>query len=140
MTKIDDLDEALEELGLLESMWINAPFGMLFCNSAGRFVKANPYVQAALGRTEEDLKSRSFMSLVHPEDVVSTRQAWEIGQEKRKKGDFSQVHLGLNGFKNRYIKSDGSVVHLVWIPAYGVINKKLDVFSAFFYVEKEEKP
>ncbi len=73
-------------------------------DTSGYFLRVNPVFCAVLGYTQEDLVSRPFMDLVHPDDLEATEAAVN--------------HLGSGqhvvGFENRYRRSDGSYRTLRW--------------------------
>jgi PAS domain S-box-containing protein len=71
-----------------------------------RFLKVNPASHRILGFSPEALKGRSFLDLVHPDDVEATMN---IAQENLKKGE------KVFDFENRYRCSDGTYRWLSWV-------------------------
>ncbi|WP_254277127.1 PAS domain S-box protein [Halomonas sp. 3H] len=70
----------------------------------GDFQTVNQAWERVLGHAESTLVGRSFLDLVHPDDLASTRQAMHAlhdGQE-------------VAGFINRYRHRDGSYRHIEW--------------------------
>lgn len=88
-------------------------FGRLFnlmpdmvciATSSGYFTKVNQAWQQNLGYSEHELLSRSFLDLIHPDDLESTRA--EIGKVLAGQGTLS--------FVNRYRAKDGSYHWFEW--------------------------
>ncbi|HNY80008.1 MAG: PAS domain S-box protein [Sedimentisphaerales bacterium] len=79
------------------------------------FVKVNPAFERTLGYTQEELRNRSFLDLIHPDDVAQTRAVIE---EKLRNGQM------VINFENRYRHKDGSYRWLSWMshpkPEQGV--------------------
>lgn len=70
----------------------------------GYFKQVNPAFERTLGYSAEELLSRSFFDLIHPDDLERTLNAMESldrGEE-------------LQQFENRYVCRDGSVRWLQW--------------------------
>jgi PAS domain S-box-containing protein len=78
----------------------------LLCISGldGYFKRVNPAFERTLGYTPEELLSRPFFDLVHPDDLASTRAAMEA----LSRGD------EVVRFENRYVCKDGSERWLEW--------------------------
>lgn len=74
--------------------------------NTGTLIKVNPAFERILGYTQEDLEGRSFLDLIHPEDVAKTNA---ILQEKLRKGET------VANFENRYRCKDGSYRWLSWM-------------------------
>jgi PAS domain S-box-containing protein len=81
----------------------------------GYFKRVNPSWERTLGYTEQELLSRPFAELIHPEDRAQTAAALDVlgeGQE-------------LIEFENRYICRDGSARWFQWtarpVPEQGLI-------------------
>ena len=53
----------------------HAPIGMALADTEGRLVRVNPALCEMTGYGEEELLSRTFLELTHPEDLGGTRQA-----------------------------------------------------------------
>ncbi len=70
------------------------------------FVKVNPAFERTLGYTREELRNRSFLDLIHPDDVAQTRAVIE---EKLQNGQM------VINFENRYRHKDGSYRWLSWM-------------------------
>lgn len=76
----------------------------LVVDLAGRIERMNMAWVDVLGFSEQDLKSQPFMTLVHPDDLEETRQAFAgllEGQE-------------VDGFENRWRCQNGTYVNLLW--------------------------
>jgi PAS domain S-box-containing protein len=78
----------------------------LFCIAGfdGYFKRVNRAFERALGYTQEELLERPYLSLTHPDDVESSREA------------LAQLAEGedIVGFQNRVVRADGSVLSLEW--------------------------
>ncbi|MFW6296715.1 MAG: PAS domain-containing sensor histidine kinase [Halothece sp.] len=81
----------------------------------GHFVQINPAWEEILGWTQEELKEKSFLDFVHPDDRENTRKEAE------------EITLGNDvcDFENRYRCKDGSYKWLIWksrgLPTQGLI-------------------
>ena len=73
----------------------------------GYFKRVNPAWTRVLGYTEEELLSRPYVELVHPDDRDATRA------EAGRLADGQQVLY----FENRYFHKDGSLKWLLWAAA-----------------------
>lgn len=116
----DNLGSILEsnirrtEMDLLRFFEMSLDF---FCIASldGYFRRVNSNFAAALGYSAEELVSRPFMDLVHPDDRAATLKA------------LSQLNEGLNiaNFRNRYLTKHGLHLTLEWtaksVPADGVV-------------------
>ncbi|WP_373188057.1 diguanylate cyclase domain-containing protein [Halopseudomonas sp.] len=73
-------------------------------DAAGRFVYLSGACERIFGYRPEELIGHAMIDLVHPDDREST-----IATSR-------EVMLGrlTNHFENRYIRKDGSVVHIMW--------------------------
>ncbi len=73
-------------------------------NAAGQFTMVSAACERILGYTPEQMVGRLFMDLVHPDDHERTTQV------------AVEIMLGVHtqDFVNRYIRSDGSCVHVMW--------------------------
>jgi PAS domain S-box-containing protein len=73
-------------------------------NFDGHFTRVNPAAEQILGYTEEELLTRPYLDLVHPDDRERTAaEAAAIGEGKR-----------TLSFENRYARKDGSYRVLEW--------------------------
>lgn len=70
------------------------------------FVKVNPAFERTLGYTQEELRNRPFLDLVHPDDVAKTKAVIE---ERLRHGQI------VFNFENRYRHKDGSCRWLSWM-------------------------
>src|SRR5690606_6791133 len=74
-------------------------------DTAGRFVGVSHSCRRILGYSVDELIGRLFLDFIHPGDIVITEQ--------------EAAHIIEGGrtttnFRNRYLRKDGSVVHLMW--------------------------
>jgi PAS domain S-box-containing protein len=82
---------------------IISPNLLCILNNGGHFVELNQVWEGALGYPRGELRSKSFLDLVHPDDIERTRGAMAplaSGHE---------VH-----FENRYLCQDGSYRWMEW--------------------------
>ncbi|MGY1690082.1 diguanylate cyclase domain-containing protein [Geodermatophilus sp. SYSU D01105] len=82
------------------SAFANAPMGIVLATPSGLLVDANPAFGAMLGRSTDDLYGRSVLELIHPEDALSTAEAYTELVERRR----TMRH------ETRLVRQDGSVV------------------------------
>jgi len=70
----------------------------------GYFTRVNPTFTRVLGHSEQEIVSRPFLDLIHPDDVARTLREME------------RLSLGLEvvGFENRYRTRDGGYRVLAW--------------------------
>ncbi|WP_170285877.1 PAS domain S-box protein [Propionivibrio limicola] len=83
-----------------------APIGISIGDQSGRFLQCNPAFCQLIGYSEEELRSKVFSSLVHPDD----REANLIEVERLKAGEVSHFDI-----ENRYVRKDGSSV---WVEKF----------------------
>ncbi|HEV7764652.1 MAG TPA: ATP-binding protein [Thermoanaerobaculia bacterium] len=89
----------------------------LLCISGtdGRFKRLNPAFTSVFGYTHDELTSRPFLELVHPDDVEKTAR------------ELQNLRLGRKTirFENRYVCKDGTTKWIAWtaspVPEDGVI-------------------
>jgi diguanylate cyclase (GGDEF)-like protein/PAS domain S-box-containing protein len=74
----------------------------------GKFVEVSNSSRWVLGYSAGELEGRMFMDFVHPDDCDMTKHE----AEKIISGQMSQY------FRNRHIRKDGNVVHLMWSARY----------------------
>jgi len=79
----------------------------LFCIAGfdGCFRRVNSNFTRVTGYSEQELLSQPFLNFVHPEDRARTIA--EMGRILQ--------GLPIERFRNRYIKRDGSIIHLEWV-------------------------
>jgi PAS domain S-box-containing protein len=81
----------------------------------GYFKRVNPSWERTLGYTEDELLSRPFVELIHPDDRAQTASALDV------LGEGQEVFE----FENRYVCRDGSVRWFEWtsrpVPEQGLI-------------------
>lgn len=94
------LEESLKEVDKLFNMSID----IIVIASKDKFIKINPAMSRILGYSEQELLSHPFLTYVHPDDWVST------------KNEINKLEMGayVIKFENRWICKDGSVKWLVW--------------------------
>lgn len=95
-------------------MWQLSTDMMLVSDFEGHIVSTNPAWTNLLGWFEEELAGKSFLDLVHPDDLAATLD--EVGGLGEGRTTFR--------FQNRYRHKDGSFRHLSWsaVPADKLIH------------------
>lgn len=81
----------------------------------GRFIHVGAASLTHWGYTPEELKGKSYMELVHPDDVVITEQA---ANEIIAGGEFTT-------FENRYIRKNGDVAFNIWSARWDASSKTM---------------
>ncbi|WPU66913.1 PAS domain S-box protein [Peredibacter starrii] len=71
----------------------------------GTFKEINPAFEKTLGYTEQELLSRKFLELIHPDDLEITKKALKAMDEGHP----------IKDFENRYRKKDGTYIWLSWM-------------------------
>jgi len=111
-SRTHELQEAREELDQFFSMAIDL---LCIAGTDGRFKRANPAWEAALGWTTADLTTMPYLELVHPDDVAGTTH---------EAAKLAEGGTAIN-FENRYRCKDGSYRWLNWkaasVPDRGLI-------------------
>jgi PAS domain S-box-containing protein len=97
-------EQALETARNLSSFFEVSADLLCIRDLEGRFVKVNRAWETLLGYPIETLEGASFLPLLHPDDVASTRA-------NMAKAD---IDGEVNGFVNRYRRADGSYCQLEW--------------------------
>lgn len=94
------LEESLKEVDKLFNMSID----IMAIASKDKFIKINPAMSRILGYSEQELLSNPFLTYVHPDDWVIT------------KNEINKLEMGayVIKFENRWICKDSSVKWLVW--------------------------
>jgi PAS domain S-box-containing protein len=77
------------------------------CNQEGYFTLLNPVWEEVLGYTINEIKSKRFSELIHPEDIEITLKAFE-----------NVYKVPVNNFQNRYLTKDGEIVWFAWNAQY----------------------
>ncbi len=98
---IRELTRTTEEL----ERYFNSSLDLLcVADAEGHFLRLNPQWESVLGYTVAELTGRSFLDLVHPDDLKSTLAALsELRQQK-----------AVLNFENRYRCADGSYRWIEW--------------------------
>jgi PAS domain S-box-containing protein len=79
----------------------------------GRFLTVNAACQDLLGYAPAELIGRFYFDFVYPQDRVRTSEADTV---TRKSGR-------LTDFVNRYVRKDGSIVHVLWSASWAETEK-----------------
>ena len=91
----------------LDTFFSSALDLLCIANTDGTFIRVNKEWEKTLGYRAEDLENRSFLDLVHPDDLALTLAA----VERLKSQD------AILSFSNRYRCKDGSYRHFEWRSA-----------------------
>ena len=96
-----------------DRLWRLSPDLMAVTDAAGRMVRANPAWLTQLGWTEQEIDAHSYLGLVHPEDLESTRAHIIAVRD-----DSAPLR-----FENRYRTKQGSYRWQQWtvVPEQGFI-------------------
>ena len=86
----------------------NAAVGASMVDLTGRFTKVNRFLCEMLGYSKEELLSKTFSDITHPDDV-------KIGLDYMKRQIAGEMEFA--SFEKRYFRKDGSIVHLIISPA-----------------------
>jgi len=99
-----DLQKQVTELHEFKKFFDVSLDLLCIAGTDGYFKRTNPAFERALGWTDEELTSRPFFDLVHPDDVEATR------------AEIAKLAQGIPtiSFMNRFRRSDGSWRHLLW--------------------------
>lgn len=99
----------------LERFFTLSPDLLCIAGMDAYYKKVNPAFTKVLGYTEQELLTRTFLDLVHPDDRERTLE--EIAGLSRGRDTFN--------FENRFLTKEGTLRHLVWtatpIPREGLI-------------------
>jgi PAS domain S-box-containing protein len=85
--------------------WRLSPDLLGFVNFDGVFFETNPAWQTVLGWSEDEIRSKTFINFLHPEDIDRTVALFEHMNQGG-----SAIH-----FENRYQCKDGSYRWLSWV-------------------------
>jgi diguanylate cyclase (GGDEF)-like protein/PAS domain S-box-containing protein len=91
------MDAAIASEALHRVTYDQAAVGITHNALDGRFLKANPKYCQMTGYTETELKHRTFMDMLHPEDVPSEETMRLLVQQ------------GTHEVENRYLRKDGTL-------------------------------
>jgi PAS domain S-box-containing protein len=86
----------------------NAAVGASMANLEGRFIKVNRFLCDMIGYSEEELLSRTFSEVTHPDDV-------QIGLDAVKK--MLSGEAAYTSFEKRYLRKDGQLINVIISPA-----------------------
>ncbi|MEJ2481884.1 MAG: PAS domain S-box protein [Gemmatimonadota bacterium] len=100
----DELQHRMLELHEFQKFFEVSPDLLCIAGTDGYFKRTNPAFTKVLGWTKEELLSRPFLDLVHPDDVVATDEQIQRLSEG----------LPTISFVNRFRRPDGSWIHLKW--------------------------
>jgi diguanylate cyclase (GGDEF)-like protein/PAS domain S-box-containing protein len=101
-TSVSTLRDSME---LFRVAFDYAPIGMALVSGTGRWLRVNRSLCEMLGYTKQELLSRDFQALIHPEDVVAA--VANINQLLKGKVPTFQT-------EKRYIHKAGHVVRVLW--------------------------
>jgi PAS domain S-box-containing protein len=109
LIRLGDLMETLERrveerTRERDQIWETTPDLICTSNLEGYFVSLNPAWTKTLGWTDQEMKSRPFSELIHPDDIERTAQALNMLQ----RGD------NVFRFENRYLHKNGTYHWLSW--------------------------
>ena len=101
----------------------------LFCvaNIDGSFERINPTFSKVLGFSEEHILATPFADFIHPDDLEST-----VAKVRELIAGFPSV-----GFENRYRKSDGTYLSLIWSCTINAETGKLYAVARDLTVQKK---
>lgn len=85
----------------------NAAVGASMASLKGRFLKVNRFLCDMLGYSEEELLSRTFSDVTHPDDV-------HVGLDAAKKLVSGEISHTM--FEKRYVRKDGKLINVVISP------------------------
>ena len=109
ITQRKQTEEALRESERrFRAAFENAAVGASIVDLTGRFIKVNRFLCEMLGYSTEELLTKTFSDVTHPDDV------W-IGLDYLKRQIAGELEF--SSFEKRYLRKDGSVVHLIISPA-----------------------
>jgi len=111
IARLRALNTTLEQKVAAQSLargrnWQLSPDLLGVLDTKGRFDTSNPAWQAVLGWSEDKISSCTFFDLVHPDDVLRTREAWDR--------TFGQGQLSLR-LENRLQHREGGWRWLSWV-------------------------
>ncbi len=100
----EELEERISELDEFHRYFDLSPDMLCIANTDGFFERVNPAFERVLGWTPEQLLSKPFFELIHPDDLDATQR--EV--EKLSEG------IPTVSFENRFRTAQGEYRRLVW--------------------------
>jgi len=85
----------------------NISVGASVCELSGRFLRVNRFLCEMLGYSEEEMLTKTFSDITHPDDV-------QIGLDAGKK--LVSGELDYASFEKRYIRKDGRIINVIISP------------------------
>lgn len=82
-------------------------------DAQGHFVYASAACERIFGYTPQEMLGKRMLEMVYPEDRTRT-----LAAAREVMADQPLLH-----FENRYVRKDGSVVHIMWSACWSVDNK-----------------
>jgi PAS domain S-box-containing protein len=120
----------LDQLQLSESKFFkafnNSGSGMALVSAKGAWLEVNPMVLSVFGYNKEELETKSFEDLTHPEDLHKDLDLLK----QLLKGEVESYRV-----EKRYIKKDGS---LIWALLSVSLIQKEDGAPRFFVLQIED--
>ena len=101
VSQVEDLTEHKSQAEQIEVAFSHAPIGKVLSDRNGRVLKINAALTAMMGYTVEDMQTRNFLDVGHPDDRERTLEAY--GRLLR--GEVSSYQL-----EKRYICKDGRMI------------------------------
>lgn len=85
-------------------------------DAQGRFLDVSQSCERILGYSSAELISRRYLDFTHPDDITITEEEASLIVDSGKT---------TKSFRNRYLRKDGTVVHLMWasnfVPSLGLM-------------------
>lgn len=100
---LDVTKEYMLDQGIEAFLKVNLEL-LCVANTKGEFIRVNRKFEDTLGYSVNELEGKSFVSLVHPDDLEATHRAIEQLKEQK----------SINGFINRVRCKDGMYKYLEW--------------------------
>lgn len=100
---------------------------VMVVDAHGRVMYASASCEQTFGYTQDELRGMYMVELIHPEDRGMTLQAaWQImaGEPRI-------------GFRNRYLRKDGRVVHLEWAAQWSETHEARIAVARRLHIEGE---
>lgn len=126
--KIKELEKQHSNFEIYKRFFNESKDLVCIANLDGFFKFVNPTFSACLGYTNEELLSRPFTDLTHPDDIQRT---------------FDEINFIRNTgkstfkFENRYIAKDGKIVFLEWVSSIDEENQIIFAIARDITLKKE---